>query len=332
MTDSLQPIWLYLGTHDGLRRATLQGDSITFDATCVRGNVIRDLSIHPRDPAKVLIGCGLRGWGLHRTTDGGMEAEALGFEDRWVWGVTRDPTDPATIYVGTEPPMLYRSNDAGVTFEPLSGIESVESRPRWTFFHPPFEAGHIHAVAIHPSRPSVIVAGVEHGGVLRSVDGGMTWQETRAGTDAHRIAFDPIDPDRVLLAAGSGLFTSSDAGLTWRAHEQLAGYYLHTVTFAPTDPTKVLVYADRSSDPLHLSTDGGRTWNTVGEGLPASRPADPLRFHPLDPTTIIYAGDGDSDQSQLFHSRDLGRSWTALGDPTEKVWRLEVVPAEHTSV
>lgn len=326
MSLPVDPCLLYLGTRDGIRVARLTDGGLEVVERGIAGHVVRDIAIHPADPADVFIGCGLRGWGLHHTADAGATVDSLGFDDRWVWGVVRHPSDPETIYVGTEPPMLYRSTDNGSTFDPLDGIDALPSRSRWTFFHEPFKAGHIHGISLHPDRPERIFAGVEHGALIYSPDGGETWHETLVGSDVHRVAVDPTDPDHVLAATGAGLYRSFDAGDAWVQPRELRGLYLHTVFFDPDSPTRLYVYAARADDPVLTSRDGGDTWSAIGEGLPASRPADNLRRHPTDPETLLYAGDTAEQTSHLFVSPDAGQSWTQVGEPLPKVWRVAVAP------
>ncbi|MBE3590573.1 MAG: hypothetical protein IMW98_07100 [Firmicutes bacterium] len=218
--------------------------------------------------------------------------------------------------------MLYVSRDGGATFRPLEAIERLPSRAHWTFFHPPFYAGHVHGLAFHPGQPERVFAGVEHGALIYSHDGGATWQEALVGYDLHRVAVDPADTDRVLAGAGEGLFSSPDAGASWQPVPALAGKYVHGIAFVPDRPGRVLVYADDPSCPVYRSDDGGRTWQPTGAGLPPARPADPLAIHPSDPDRVCYAGDVGRRASRLFVSTDGGRTWTPAGPELPKVWRL----------
>lgn len=315
---------LFLGTEDGIRVARLGDGGLEVRSNRLAGNAVRAISVDPRDPTEALVGCGLRGWGLHRVTDTGVEQ--LGFDDRWVWGVTRHPNDPETIYVGTEPPMLYRSTDSGSTFDSFGGIEDLPSRPDWKFFHAPFEEGHVHGIAIHPDRPDRIYAGVEHGALIYSIDGGETWAETLVGSDVHRVAVDPEDPDHVLAGTGSGLFRSLDGGREWHRTPDLRGLYVHGILFDRRDRTRLLVYVAEEDAPIRASDDGGETWSSVADGLPAARPADTLRQHPSDPETLLYCGDSDHGTSHLFVSTDDGGTWNRIDRDLPKVWRAEAVP------
>lgn len=320
------PCRLYLGTADGLRTARFEADGVEVTAAVVADETVRAIAIHPEDPDDAFVGCGLRGWGLFRTRDGGKTVDPLGFEDKWVWGIARHPLDLETVYVGTEPPMVYRSTDGGQTFTACSGLEELPSRDDWTFFHDPFRAGHVHGFALHPERPDRLIAGVEQGALVRSTDGGETWNESLAGGDIHRVAVDPDDPDRVYAATGSGMHRSDDGGETWTLLDGLNGYYCHAIVFDPRDTDRMYVYIADEASPLYRSEDGGDTWEPIAESLPDARPADTVRLHPDDPDTLVYSGDPDWEASQLFVSTDAGNGWERVGGTLPKTWRLEAVP------
>lgn len=320
-----KPCLLYLGTADGLRVARLTPDGLDVVAKAIPDNAVRALSVDPTDPTDVFVGCGLRGWGLYHTSDAGRTVRQCGFDDRWVWGVERHPSDLDSLYVGTEPPMLYLSPDGGATFDAFEGIDDLPSRPEWTFFHEPFYEGHVHGIDVHPDHPDRIFAGVEHGAVIYSHDGGETWAESLVGSDVHRVAVDPTDPDRVFAATGAGLYRSDDVGREWSRIRDLRGQYLHAIVFDPEARERMYVYAAEDAHPVWKSRDGGNSWSPVGEGLPAARPADTVRLHPEEPETLVYAGDTD-DGGRLFVSTDAGDAWHRIDQPLPKVWRLEVAP------
>ncbi|WP_267161420.1 WD40/YVTN/BNR-like repeat-containing protein [Halovenus salina] len=312
---------LYLGTEDGLRTAHIDTGGFEVTASSLDGNAVRSLSVAPDDSDDVLVGCGLRGQGLYRTTDGGGSVETLGFDEEWVWGLARHPTEPETIYVGTEPPMVYRSTDGGDSFEALSGVADLPSRQEWSFFFEPFEAGHVHGFDIHPERPDRIVAGVEHGAIIYSADSGETWTETMVGADAHRLAVHPDDPAVVFAANGSGLYRSDDAGEEWTQLSPLAGEYVHSIVFDPDDPERLYVYAADEGPVVYRSEDGGDSWRSCGDDLPEAGAADTLAVHPERPKTLFYAGEIDGE-SRLFVSHDAGDSWERLGGGLPRTWRL----------
>lgn len=313
---------LYAGTEDGFRALRIREGSVEVVTRELDGNAVRAIAVDPSDPDRAFVGCGLRGWGLHVTRDGGGSFDAVGFEDRWVWEATFGP-DGTTLYVGTEPPMLYASRD-GEAFEPFAAIEDLPSFDDWFFFHEPFEAGHVHGLSIHQDEPGRIYAGVEHGALIYTHDGGATWNESLVGYDLHRVAVDPSDPDWVLAGAGEGLFVSTDAGESFEPVEPLAGSYVHGIHFDPDDPSRVYAYVD-GDEPLRRSDDGGETWQSIGPELPAARPADNLVVHSDGPGTLFYAGDVADGESRLYASQDAGDTWEQLDGSLPKVWRLRAV-------
>jgi hypothetical protein len=314
---------LYVGTEDGIRSFALDSDcSLRQVGDGLHGNAVRAIAVHPDNPTMAYIACGLRGWGLYLTSDAGKTFASLGFTDRWVWDVALQPGDPQVIWIGTEPPMLYVSRDGGITFQAHETLEGLPNRNSWRFFHPPFYAGHIHGIAIHPDQPMRIFAGVEQGGLIYSHDGGQTWKEALQGKDLHRIGINHADPNHILAGAGEGLFVSRDAGLTWNPVDPLQGKYIHSVLCDPDHSHRWYVYADDADGPLYRSDDGGETWHQIGKGLPCAQPADNLVRHPKDPNVLIYAGDTGNRQSALFLSADAGEKWERILDGLPKVWRL----------
>ena len=323
-TSSSRAARLYLGTSDGMLVLSYDGtDGIDEAGRGLEGNAVRGIATHPERPGEAWVGAGLRGSGLHRTIDGGRSYQEAGFDDAWVWDVLWDRSDPHVLWVGTEPPMVHVSRDGGATFAPCEAIDRLPSRPRWTFFHPPYYAGHVHGIAVHPGRPERVFAGVEHGAFVCTHDGGSTWYESLIGHDLHRVAVDPVDPDRVLAGTGGGLYESRDAGLTWASTALLHGY-VHGIRFDPHRPGRAFAYVV-GRGPLHVSEDAGRSWRPLGGQLPSGRQSDTLCPHPAVPDLLFYVGDPTEDRSRLFVSDDAGRSWRELADGLPKVWRMHVV-------
>ena len=130
----MEPCTPYAGTKDGIRTIRIT-DSGTIEQleTGLKGQVVRAIVTHPDDPSVAYVGCGLRGWSLYYTEDGCQSFRTVGFEEEWVWDVTFAP-DPATIYVGTEPPILCVSDD-GRSFDALSSISTRSMHPRHSVGH-----------------------------------------------------------------------------------------------------------------------------------------------------------------------------------------------------
>src|SRR5439155_1503625 len=133
-----------------------------------------------------------------------------------VAGVAGDPT---TFYFGAVDGGVWRTRNAGVTWEPLFDDQPIAS---------------IGALALAPSDPNVIYVGtgeasirsdITYGaGVYKSTDGGVTWTPLTG----HGLPAGPVG--RIGLAVGrggrvyaligaktdAGLYRSDDGGATWR--------------------------------------------------------------------------------------------------------------------
>lgn len=326
----MKPCLLYAGTADGVFVLHYDGE-LKLIGHGLAGNAVRGIAIHPQNPVEAYIACGLHGWGLHHTHNAGQHFTPVGFADRWVWDVMFHPVHHNTIYVGIEPPMLFVSPDHGQTFTAFQAIEQLPSRLRWTFFHPPFYAGHIHGLAIHPAQPERIFAGVEHGALVYSHDNGHTWHEALAGCDLHRIAINPANPDHIFAGAGEGLFVSHDAGLSWQPVAELSGHYVHAICFDPDNPATMYVYVYRAEgSPIFRSDDSGQHWQAIGDGLPPARSADSLKLHPTQSHVVFYGGDVAQNRSRLFISLDRGEHWTPLAGEWPKIWRLQTASIDQT--
>ena len=262
--------------------------------------------------------------------------------------------DPATFYFGSVDGGVWRTRNAGVTWEPLFDDQPIAS---------------VGALAVAPSDPTIIYVGtgeasirsdITYGaGVYRSTDGGAHWQSLGLADTRHigKIVVDPRNPDVVLVAAlghaygpnaERGVFRSADGGRTWTKV-----LYKNPDTGAidlAVDPGDArVVYAalyqarrtpweqyppdEGPGSGLYKSTDGGATWT-------------PLTAHGLPPGAVgriglavgrgsrVYALIGAATGAGLYRSDDRGATWQLAGtDPriTSRNWyfcRVTVDPQD----
>jgi photosystem II stability/assembly factor-like uncharacterized protein len=195
------------------------------------------------------------------------------------------------------------------------------------------------AIVVVPSDPPAVLAATDSG-IFRSADGGSTWQENGGqqvfGVELQALALDPRDPTVVYAGAGltgdggtsSGLFKSTDAGLTFEAAD--LGIERTVVSSIVVDPFDSRTVYAASPQPSNLvstpqpngvfkSTDGGATWQVKNQGLRLPAAKDE-RFGlqtgviqvAVDPETAgtLYAVVGYS--GELYRSRDGAESWQQL--------------------
>lgn len=172
---------------------------------------------------------------------------------------------PAGLLIGTEGAHVWRLDDAGLV--PVEAFDRAAGRQEWyTPWGDPPDTRSIAVDAI-----GALFVNVHVGGVVRSTDGGRTWQPTLdIETDVHQVLAHPERPGRILAAAAVGLAASADGGQSWEiATDGLHAHYLRAVAVAGD---AVLVTASagprgRRAALYRRPLDGGR-FERCRQGLP----------------------------------------------------------------
>ena len=223
------------------------------------------------------------------------------------------PVDGA-VYAGTEPSSLFVSQDGGESWRELEGLKNLPSAPTWSF-PPRLWTSHVRAIALSYKNPDLIVAGIELSGIVRSTNGGKSWQDQRPGAyaDCHSLAAHPAAPKILYEAAGGGFAQSDDFGESWGASDEGLGHrYVWGLAVDRDDPELVYVSAAQGPSRAHGSGFSDATiYRRRGEG----------RWEPVlknlaefpyalasDPATpgALYAGLGEGT---ILRSPDKGESW-----------------------
>ena len=226
---------LYAATGDGVARLTESGGEWAVELS-LRGSGAQCLAVDPRDPETVY--AGLREGGVRRTADGGQTWVDCDLPEPGVFSLAVRAADGA-VYAGTEPSRLYRSDDGGRNWRELEALLELPSRPTWSFPPRPWTS-HVRWIAPSPHDAETLLVGIELGGLMRSTDGGRSWQDHRPGAqrDVHCLAWHPRVEGRAYEAGGGGAAFSEDGGDTWHpADEGRDRNYTWAVAVDPEDPT-----------------------------------------------------------------------------------------------
>jgi len=155
----------------------------------------------------------------------------------------------------------------------------------WEATGPTNVGGRVTAIAIDPSDQDIVYAGCAEGGILRTADGGQSWQpifDDQASLAMGAVAIDPSDPQVIYAGTGEvnpgggsvaygglGLFRSPDGGDSWESIGLENSGSIGRIRVDPTDPQRIFVAAsghiwepgpDRG---VYRTTDGGETWERV---------------------------------------------------------------------
>jgi len=315
---------LYAATGDGVARIALPTDGRVEVDLGLHGSRAQCVAVDPHNPDRVF--AGTLDHGLFRSLDGARSWESVGeaIPQGRVLSVALSPSHleggRSVVYAGTEPTSLYRSKDDGATWSELPALLELPSAPTWSFPPRPWTS-HVRWIAPHHHDPQLLFVGIELGGVMRSRDGGETWEDRKAGSyhDSHVVATHPRDVGRVYEAAGGGAALSEDAGDSWRsADEGLAHRYVWGLAVDPVDPDLWYVSAAPGPGQAHSGRGGagaavyrrrgGEAWRRVGGDLGADRMPYALVTFPERPGSVL-AG---LDDGHLVASDDAGESWRQL--------------------
>jgi photosystem II stability/assembly factor-like uncharacterized protein len=254
------------------------------------------------DPETVY--AGVEDAALFRSTNGGSSWEEVaglrqhGSGPAWQPGaggmclhtILLDPNDPARLLVAISAAGVFRSRDAGVTWDAVNRGLRSEGIP-----DPDAEVGHcVHRLAMHPSRPEVLFM-QKHWDVMRSDDAGDSW---------HEISGD--------------LPTDFGFAIEVHAHEPETIYVVPIKSDAEHYPPdgKLRVYR---------SCAGGNEWEPLSRGLPQANCyvnvlRDALSVDTVDPCGVYFGTTG----GQVYASVDAGDNWEPIVRDLPSVLSVEV--------
>jgi BNR/Asp-box repeat len=309
-------------TNNGISRAERIDDDNWRVENLLAEQEITCLSVDPLQAGAIF--AGTRGKGVLYSTDYGKTWSSAGLVGHIVKAISLSPLNPGVIYAGTKPALLYVSYDGGQQWEELSTFRKINSRRFW--FSPaetPFTA-YIQGIALSPADQNLIVVGIEFGAVVRSTDGGRTWQDHRRGAlrDCHSITFHASTGNWVYEAGGTGAGTaiSQDGGNTWTQNR--AGLDRHygwacaadpihpEISYLSISPSPTKAHSENNAQACIFRYDAEGKWKKLNGGLP--QPLDHMPYALLtDPSEPdhVYAGLSNGD---VWRSQDRGDSWSQM--------------------
>jgi len=285
--------------------------------------------------------------GLYRSVDGGEHWTKLPLpgKERVVWSILIHPKDSNVLYVGTEGTTVYRSSDGGASFSELD-IPVPPGAVKMNF------PTRVLRFAVAPGSVDEIYAALEVAGVVRSLDGGKTWQEcnrnlleftkqqrykSRIGSDtetegmmdSHALTINPDRPGMVFLANRMGLFQSRDRAITWKDME-IGRFspltYARDVQVSPHDPKTMYaalsVAAVSNAGSLYRSENYGETWSRFDSGVSIDSTLMTISASHSNPQRLYCA----ARRGQVLGTEDGGKSWQSyqLPDGAQGIYSIAV--------
>src|SRR5213082_3690360 len=243
------------------------------------------------------------------------------------------PSQPNVFYIAQVNGGVFKTIDYGRTWQPI-----FDDQP----------TGSVGAIAVSISNPEIVYVGSGEGlhrpdlsigdGIYKSTDAGKTWTHLglRDGQQVAQLAVDPRNPDGFLVAVAGhpygpneerGIFRSLDGDQTFEKvlyrDENTGG---GDVQIDPTN--SAVIYAtlwesregpwenatwNGTNGGIFKSTDGGKTWNQLRQGLPDKIVQANLAIAPSSPKTLLTTVK-TLVASNIFRSEDGGESWVSTTD------------------
>jgi photosystem II stability/assembly factor-like uncharacterized protein len=265
---------------------------------------------------------------------GGMKWRLIGpFRGGRVLAVTGVTSQPNTYYMGAVAGGVWKTNDGGITWDPLFDKQSVSS---------------IGAIAVSESDPNVIYAGTGEAcirgnisfgdGVYRSNDGGKTWNNIGLKDSRHigKLIVHPTNPDVAFVAAlghaygantERGIFRTRDGGKNWEKvlylDDRTGGI---DIVFDPHNPhvlfaamwegyrTPWTLNSGGEKDGLFRSNDDGSTWKRIeGHGMPEGLLGRIGVGVSGESSNVVYALI-EAKKGGLYRSDDGGENWALVNE------------------
>jgi photosystem II stability/assembly factor-like uncharacterized protein len=318
------------------------------------GGLGYDIRMMPGNPDSMLVS---DAWaGVFSSTDGGANwlPSNMGITVRGggtadaipIFCLTIDPTQPETVWVGTQNTRgIFKSTDGGATW--TRSDQGIIEENGITF----------RGFTVDPTNSDVAYAAAEisswaggkperrgrefdmtQGVVYKTTDGGGSWKAVWRGDNLARyIWIDPRNTNVIYVSTGifdreaansepqtgvpggEGVLKSIDGGVTWtHINNGLNNLYVGSLFMHPDNPDFLIAGAGnvqyRTNAGVYIITDGGKTWQQtlVSDG---GEPITSVEIATADPNRVYAAG-----SSIVYRSRDSGLTWEKVSGSLESSW------------
>jgi hypothetical protein len=351
---------------DAKRRAwTLQGPHFL-------GHIVHHMMLDPRDGRTLLLAAktGHLGPTVFRSTNFGKtwkeaakppafpkapEGEKGRAVDHVFWLTPGHASEPDVWYAGTSPKALFRSEDGGVSWEPVSGFNDNPLYSAWSggAGDGTPDGPKLHSIIVDVSDPNHLYLGMSGGGVFESMDRGANWQPLNAGCEAnfmpdpypeygqdpHCMRQHPLAPNVLYQQNHCGIYRLERPSNTWvrigLKMPKKIGDIGFPMVLHPRDPKTCWVFpmdgtqvwprtAPGGKPAAYVTRNAGKTWQRQDNGLPPEQAwftvfRQAMTADARDPVGVYFG----TTTGEIWASTNEGEKWSCVARHLPHVYAVE---------
>jgi hypothetical protein len=288
---------------------------------------------------------------------GEPKAQAGRVVDHTFWLSPGHTSEPGVWYAGTSPQGLFRSEDGGDTWAPVTGFNDHPMYSKWTGGDKDGtpDGPKLHSINVDPRDARHLYIGMSSGGVFESKDKGAGWKPLNAGCaadflpdptpeyghDPHCLRLHPQAPDILYQQNHCGIYRMERATGTWvrigSAMPRTVGDVGFPLVLHPRDPATLWVFpmdgtsvwprtSPGGKPAAYVTRNAGRTWQRQDAGLPRSQGWFTVKRQAMtgdahDPVGVYFGTTG----GEVWASRNEGAKWTCIARHLPHIYAMETV-------
>jgi hypothetical protein len=280
--------------------------------------------------------------------------------DQVFWLSPGHASESDTWYAGTSPEGLFRSEDGGSRWEPISGWNDHPMWSAWTGGEETStpDGSPLHSILIDPRDPNHMYIANSAGGVFESLEKGADWKPLNAGCradflpdpypeyghDVHCLQLHPLAPDILYQQNHCGIYRMERPSSHWvRIGENMPkeigdiGFPIalhprdpHTAWVFPMDGTDVWPRTSPDGKPAaYVTRNGGGSWRRLDRGLPESQAwltvkRQAMAVDERDPVGVYFG----TTSGEVWGSTNEGEEWIPLASHLPHIYSVEAAELE----